>query len=295
MAELEALRRRIGTAEDLQSVVKTMKGLAAVSIRQYERAVQSLAVYSRTIELGLQVVLKKTDNLQSRRNSVSPGSNLACIVIGSDQGMCGQFNEQLSTYLRKSLADRACSLSDLRLLVVGTRMFSRIMDLEVKERESYGLPSSLSVFRPTLEAMVERINYWTFSHGVERVWLVYNRHAKGGRSVPGLLELLPLDALWMESIKSRPWGSRMLPSFSEDVGTLFASLVRQYLFVSLYRGLAESMAAENAARLTAMQAAEKNVEERLQELQGDYHRERQMAITEELLDIVGGFEALADC
>jgi F-type H+-transporting ATPase subunit gamma len=78
-----------------------------------------------------------------------------------------------------------------------------------------------------------------------------------------------------------------------DRDQLFSALIRQYLFVSLFRACAESLASENASRLAAMQGAERNIEERLEELQTQFHQQRQMTITEELLDIVAGFEALS--
>jgi F-type H+-transporting ATPase subunit gamma len=83
-----------------------------------------------------------------------------------------------------------------------------------------------------------------------------------------------------------------VPTFRGDWEALFASLVRQYFFVSLYRAFAESLASEHGSRLAAMQMAEDNVEERLDDLQSRFHRTRQNAITEELLDITSGFEAL---
>ncbi len=73
---------------------------------------------------------------------------------------------------------------------------------------------------------------------------------------------------------------------------LFSSVVRQYLFVSLYRAFAESLKSENASRLSSMQAAQKNIEERLTELNSQHRHQRQSSITSELLDIVSGFEAL---
>jgi len=79
-----------------------------------------------------------------------------------------------------------------------------------------------------------------------------------------------------------------------DRKSLFSSLIREYLFVSLFRAFAESLASENASRLAAMQGAEKNIEEQLGELNRRYHQQRQMSITEELLDIVSGYEALSD-
>ena len=75
---------------------------------------------------------------------------------------------------------------------------------------------------------------------------------------------------------------------------LFSALVRQYLFVSLYRAYTESMASENGARLSSMQAAEKNIQERLEELTAMHRQQRQESITSELLDIVSGFEALKE-
>jgi F-type H+-transporting ATPase subunit gamma len=73
---------------------------------------------------------------------------------------------------------------------------------------------------------------------------------------------------------------------------IFRSMIREYLFVSIYKAFANSLASENASRLAAMQNAEKNIEERLEELHVHFHRQRQMTITEELLDIVAGFEAM---
>jgi F-type H+-transporting ATPase subunit gamma len=77
-----------------------------------------------------------------------------------------------------------------------------------------------------------------------------------------------------------------------DQEPLLSSLLRQHLFVSLYRAFAESLASENASRLASMQAAERSIDERLEALRGEFRYQRQHAITEELLDIVSGFEAL---
>ncbi len=90
MLTAEALKRRIQSAQDLLGVVKTMKALAAVSIRQYQRAVESLGEYNRTVEMGLQVLLK--DRRDPLSSSVSRVPRLGAIVFGTDQGLCGQLN-----------------------------------------------------------------------------------------------------------------------------------------------------------------------------------------------------------
>ena len=95
-------------------------------------------------------------------------------------------------------------------------------------------------------------------------------------------------------IARKKWESKSLPIFRMDGDKIFSSLIREYLFVSLYRAFAESLASENASRLASMQNAEKNIEEQLLDLHVQFHRTRQMTITEELLDIVAGFEALQE-
>ena len=97
MQTTESLKRRMKSAGDLLSVVKTMKALAAVSIRQYQRAVDSLRDYNRTVEMGLQIVLKERMGATMKRKNVSI-KRLGVIVFGSDQGLCGQLNEQVSVF-----------------------------------------------------------------------------------------------------------------------------------------------------------------------------------------------------
>jgi F-type H+-transporting ATPase subunit gamma len=87
---------------------------------------------------------------------------------------------------------------------------------------------------------------------------------------------------------------KTLPLYTMDWDSLFSSLIGQYLFVSLFRAFAESLASENASRLASMQGAEKNIRDQLSELTMRFQQQRQMSITEELLDIVSGFEVLKE-
>ncbi|MFZ3168120.1 MAG: F0F1 ATP synthase subunit gamma [Candidatus Methanoperedens sp.] len=122
--------------------------------------------------------------------------------------------------------------------------------------------------------------------------LFYNRPISGASYRPDMLYLLPLDLKWLQNLAKKEWPSRTLPTFTMDWDQLFSSLIRQYLFFSLYRAFVESLASENASRLSSMQVAEKNIEERLKELGTQFHSQRQASITMELLDIVTSFEAL---
>jgi F-type H+-transporting ATPase subunit gamma len=127
---------------------------------------------------------------------------------------------------------------------------------------------------------------------LKQILLFYNRSISTTSYQPLTLQLLPLDRTWLHQLEQRPWKSSALPTLSMNWEALFSAFVQQYLFVTLYRATVESLASENAGRLSSMQAAEKNIEERLTDLNADYRSSRQNAITGELLDIVAGFEAL---
>jgi F-type H+-transporting ATPase subunit gamma len=110
--------------------------------------------------------------------------------------------------------------------------------------------------------------------------------------VPISQRLLPLDDAWRKKLAELPWPGESLPEvIGSDTATLQA-LIREYLFVSFFRACAESLASENASRLAAMQRADKNIGELLDDLNGIFHRLRQSGIDEELFDVISGFEAL---
>jgi F-type H+-transporting ATPase subunit gamma len=109
---------------------------------------------------------------------------------------------------------------------------------------------------------------------------------------PRGVRLLPVDLEWVRRLKARQWPSKVIPTFTMDKTQLFQSLIREYLFASLFRALAQSMASENASRLAAMEVADRNIEERSSVLTADFRHCREDAITSELLDLVTAFEAL---
>ncbi len=292
MQTTEALKRKIQSAQDLLSVVKTMKALAAVSIRQYQRAVESLNEYNRTVEMGLQIALKKMDRdiPAARKTAVS---RVGAIVFGSDQGLCGQMNALVVNHALEEMKALGIPGGNRSLICVGSRPADILADMGHPIAEILDTPGSTAGITPMVQDITMLLEEWRFRKQIEHVYLYYNEYLSGANYRPKTLRVLPVDQAWLENLRKKKWESKTLPMFTMDWGVLFGSLIREYLFVSLYRAFAESLASENASRLAAMQNAEKNIEERLEELFGQFHRQRQMVITEELLDIVAGFEALS--
>jgi len=290
MPSLEALKQQIESTQDLRSVVKTMKTLAAASIRQYERAVESLANYNRTIEMGLQVLLQEQSMLNELPVSFNQG--LGAIVFGSDQGLCGQFNEQIAAYAIEQLNQVSISATNRSIITMGSRVIPPLETAGLKIAHSFSMPTTLAGITAMVQVLLLQIEAWRSEQQIERVLLFYQQPHSNTAHAPCTVNLLPIDRQWLENLRKQTWSTRVLPIFTMEWSQLFAELIRHYLFVSLYRAFAESLASENASRLISMQVAEQNIEERLEAFNAAFQQQRQSIITEEILEILSGFEVL---
>lgn len=290
MPSLETLKQQIESTQDLRSVVKTMKTLAAASIRQYERAVESLANYNRAIEMGLQILLKEDSALNGW--SGSSNQRLGAIVFGSDQGLCGQFNEQIAAYAIDRLNQLSISAADRSIVAMGSRIIPPLETAGLEIARSFSMPTTLAGITAMVQVLLPQIEAWRSQQQIERIFLFYQQPHSNTAHAPCTLNLLPIDRQWLENLRRQPLSSRTLPMFTMEWSQLFAELIRHYLFVSLYRAFAESLASENASRLISMQVAEQNIDERLEAYNAAFQQQRQSIITEEILEIVSGFEVL---
>jgi F-type H+-transporting ATPase subunit gamma len=288
---METLRRRIESAQGLHSLVRTMKTMAMINIRHYEDAVEALEDYFATVERGFQVLLREGEYpiITNNRVHLSP---LGVIVIGSEQGMVGQFNERVASFVDAQLQSMTLPEGS-EMLTLGLRVSARLQSMGYTVKYSLPVPNSVHGITGVVSEILVRIDEWR-AQNIEHIWLFYNQTQSGATYRPYRFQLLPLDAAWLKRMTDTPWKSRTLPIYRMEWMALLTALVRQYLFVGLYRAIAESLASENASRLVAMQAAEQNIQDRLDELQMSFQQERQNAIMNELLDVISGYIALTD-
>lgn len=291
MHTLESLKKKMKTAEDLHSVVRTMKALAAVNIRQYERATESLAGYSEVIDRGFQMLLQMRDIpvITAGRGVQEVGA----VVFGSDQGMCGQLNDRVVDHTMGILEKMRIGTGHVVSLAVGERVAGRLEERGLSADRHLPVPGSPAGITPVVFDIIVAVEKWRFERGIDHVFLFYSEHLSGASYRPQTRQLLPLDEERLRRIRGGTWPTRILPDIDMDWISLFERLVRQRLFVSLFRACAESLASENASRLASMQGAERNIEDRLRELNQLYRQQRQRSITEELLDIVSGYVTLS--
>ena len=285
-----SLRRKIAGAGDLESVVRTMKAMAASSIGQYENAVRALDDYYRTVQLGLAASFRQGAPAAAA-TSVSqkePGA-IGAVVFGSDQGLVGQFNDVMAEFVVQTLENLPGKKT---VWAVGERIQSRFSDTGLLAREHFALPNSISAITPLVGQILIEMEAQREKGTITQVYLFHNRPKSGAIYTPVSQRLLPLDSLWRRDLAAIRWPTDNLPEVMNGGGQTLLALVREYLFVSLFRACAESLASENASRLAAMQRAEKNIDELLEDLNRTFHRLRQSGIDEELFDVVSGFEAL---
>jgi F-type H+-transporting ATPase subunit gamma len=289
---IETLLRTIEKAETLDSVVRTMKTLAAANIRQYEEAVRSLGDYYHTIELGLGACLRQSGGVdfELKNHKIKPLHTIA-VVFGSDQGLVGQFNDQLVDFMRLSL-DGLTSSS--HFLAVGERIQLSLRDTGLEPVRRFAVPNSVNAITPLVGDILAAVEEWREKVFNVQLYLFYNTPVSGEFYRSLYQRLLPFDEQWEREIKQIAWPTKALPEILSGVGSARWALIREYLFVSIFRACANSLASENASRLSAMQRAEKNIEELLDDLARHYNNQRQAGIDEELFDVVSGFTALRD-
>lgn len=175
---------------------------------------------------------------------------------------------------------------------VGERIQSRLMDADLLTGKRFILPNSISAITPLVGQILIEMEMHLEKGEISQVYLFYNRPKSGAIYTPVSQRLLPLDDVWRRDLVTIRWPTGNLPEVMNGGEQTLLVFVREYLFVSLFRACAESLASENASRLAAMQRAEKNIDELLEDLNRTFHRLRQGHIDEELFDVVSGFEAL---
>jgi F-type H+-transporting ATPase subunit gamma len=291
------LRRQISSATDLQSVVRTMRALAASNIGHYEQAVAALIGYDRTIELGLGVCLRAVlgDGLgpatSSSAGHTSQTRTIGAIVFGSDQGLVGPFNDTIAEHAVATLSRLPVPAA---VWVVGERVAARLAEAGIRAIGVYAVPTSVEA----IDTLVGRLQVDVETHPSllddPHLLVFHNQPLAGALYEPIDRGLLPLDAAWRTKMTHAPWPARSLPEVVGDVDSTLRALVREYLFVSLYRACAESLASENASRLAAMQRADKSIDDLLESLRGRFARLRQGSIDAELFDVTAGYEALSE-
>ena len=283
---LERLTRRTDTMQSIRGIVRTMKTMSAINAAPYEQAAEAIDVWRDTVLDGLHAFLRCNGRLVQ---AAVDNPKRVLIVMGSDHGLCGNYNELLAReVMRQPDAGRA------QVICVGAQMQDALVGEGVTPAVTLLPPANTDGLIRLAGQLVTRLDRMRAEAGRGDLAadLVYTQRSAHGLQSPVTQALLPLDPDMLDALAQRPWVSRSLPQYTLPAPDLLAGLVRNLVFATLYRAAAEALVTENAARLARMQQAEQSVDENLEELKAETRSVRQSEITTELLDVIVGFEAL---
>lgn len=284
MQGLQGIKNSIDSAGNLQSIVGTMKAHASSNINQFQNAARASLEYRRVLDMSLYVVLSQEDDIPTL--DVVDKGNVLHVVFGSDHGLAGRFNERISNFALEEIPNN----EDNKIIVVGQQIFQRLYnDFDIYK--TFMQPQTTDSISTMVNRLLLEMDELRDNMVIEEIKLYYNRPQDDATFVEESEILFPinLSELAYDNIK---WESNRVPTYFEERDKIISDLIRQYFFITLYRAFCFSLASENTSRLTSMQSAEKNIEERLEELNYEYRRERQNSITSELNDVISGFKAI---
>lgn len=283
MESLQKLQSNINSAENLQSIVSTMKAHASSNITQFQNAAKASKSYRDVLDKSLYIVFSEEEQIQSE---IDIEGKTLHIIFGSDHGLAGRFNERISIFALKNIPSNENHMS----IIIGQQVFQRIQG-DISIFDLFSVPQTTESITTMVNKVLFKIDELRSNYIIEKIILHYNRpEDKTGFEEKSEL-LFPLNLIDFSKNKIN-WESNRIPTYFTDRDKLLSDLIQQYFFITIYRAFCYSLASENQSRLTSMQSAETNIEERLNELNFEYRRQRQNSITEEINDVISGFKAI---
>ncbi|MBN2340902.1 MAG: ATP synthase F1 subunit gamma [Deltaproteobacteria bacterium] len=289
MANLKEIRRRIASVKGTQKITRAMKMVAAAKLRKAQEQAENFREYSKLTSDVLAGVASDADDdshpLLERREQ----KKALVLEISSDRGLCGGFNSNLNRLVaeRLKLSDVPVSLS-----VVGKKAKSYFEHRNVEVQRYYA-----DVFDDlnydAAAAIAQELAALYAAGEYDSISLAYNEMVSVVSQVPKVVPLLPLALPEKKADDAKDIGPAGFV-FEPEKKALLSILLPKYVEIKVFGALLESLAAEHAARMSAMETATNNAQDMIDSLTLVYNRARQTAITSELMDIVGGAEALND-
>ena len=284
MPSLKVIRKRISSVRNTQQITKAMKMVSAAKLRRAQEAVVASRPYSEKLgELlaNVATVLPGDAHPLLRRPPENPRTVL--VVLTADRGLCGAYNSallrQAEAYLREAAG------REVALVAVGRKggdYFKR-RPVTIAERRMQSETTPLVLARALASSLSARF----VAGEIDRVDLLYSRFRSALSQIPTVETILPVT---VERAEDAPAPVEYL--IEPDPATLLARLLPQSVEARIYHAVLEALASEHAARMTAMDSATSNASDMIFRLTLEMNRARQAAITKELMEIVGGAEAL---
>ncbi len=282
------LKKRIKVVKNTQQITNAMKMVAAAKLKVAQTRMEATGPYTDKMqEILNNLLLAAADLSHPLTGKQIEAKRIALVLYTSDRGLCGSFNSNMIRKARTYIADTEKGGKKVALFTIGRRGNAYF------SKRDYDVVADYSGINPSMtfqeaKELSSRIKEIYTGRDFDAVYLCYPKFKNMVTSIPTVFQFLPLvpETAVAENAAQADY------IFEPDVEHLFNSLIPRYVDMQFFRLLIESMTSQFAAQMTAMTAATDNAEEVVRSLTITYNKVRQSAITSELLDIVGGVNAL---
>lgn len=285
MATLRDIRRRIRSVKSTQQITKAMYMVSAAKLRRAQEQAEANRPYAQAFESVVASLARRAEQKDHPLLQPREEKKIELVLITSDRGLCGGFNSNLIRAAEAFLRERRPAHEAVVVSVIGKKARDyfrrrkvelRLAEVDVLRRLEYARAAELA------QDLIQRY----LSGAVDGVYLIYSVFKSAMIQRPTTVRLLPLE------LPGESGGPLVDYIYEPDVRTVLNDLLPRYVRVQFYRALLESRASEHGARMTAMDAATSNAAEMISQLTLKFNRARQAAITKELMEIIGGKEAM---
>lgn len=298
MATLREIRRRISGVKSTQQITKAMKMVAAAKLRKAQEAIINIRPYSNKMTKLLHTLAGKIDKSISPLLMERETKHVTLIIVTSDRGLCGSFNSNLIRsavdFIQSDLATYFES-KNLDLICIGKKGNDFFSKRHYPVREKHlGLFSDLQF--SSAKEIIQKVTKSFLSCDTDKVYVVYNEFKSIISQKIKIEQILPIPESQIEPGESKE--SKFIEYvdfiYEPNKEEILTKILPQHLNILIWRVFLESNASEQGARMTAMDNATENAKELIRLLSLSYNRARQASITKELLEIVGGADALKE-
>lgn len=293
MPSLKEVKSRIVSVISTQQITKAMKMVAAAKLRRSQERITQLRPYAQKLEMILRNLSAAQSNSDSDSwySEVREEKRILIIAISSDRGLCGSFNSNVFKGVSRLIDEKYSAQyesGNVTILPIGKKALDFFVKRpKLKLVNNFALLFSNLTFN-TMSAAGEFV-IDSFRHGkYDKVIVVYNEFKNVATQILRTEQVLPIEP----AASSQTSSTQIDYIFEPDQEEILSGLIPKSIKIQLFKAALDSNASENGARMTAMDKATENAGELLKDLRLTYNRTRQAAITKEILEIVGGAEAL---
>jgi F-type H+-transporting ATPase subunit gamma len=290
MPTLRDLRKRIKAIQSTQKITRAMKMVAAAKLRKVQETMLNFRPYAMRMESVLSDLSMVAERELHPLLTVRPRKTVEVLIMTSDKGLCGAFNTNILRAATNYIESRKKEGFELSLSVVGRKARDYFRRRNIPLRNSWIGLSGKVTYADAQEIANDLIENY-INKTIDEVTIIYNEFKTLISQKVSTRRLLPIGELEVEETAEKT-SITVDFLYEPSVEVLFERLLPKYIEIQVYRALLESSAAEEAARMTAMENASKNCEDLIAKVTLLANKVRQASITKELMDIVGGVEAL---